>query len=87
MPAHKGRVMTMEDCFPVARRIWLLYLTQWYMDSFRTRHVAGDSGSPPGSYEAMPIKVAEVAAGPVNKILQGDWIWHPNRGTTLKARS
>jgi prepilin-type N-terminal cleavage/methylation domain-containing protein/prepilin-type processing-associated H-X9-DG protein len=58
------------------------YLVEWYMDAFRTRLVAGDSSSPPGSYEATPIKVSEVATGPVNKILQGDWIWHPNRGTT-----
>jgi hypothetical protein len=47
------------------------YLVQWFMDSFRTRHLAGDSSSPPGSYEATPMKLGEVGAGPVNKILQG----------------
>lgn len=58
------------------------YLTQWYMDSFRTRMVAGDVSAPVGTYEATPIKASEVSKGPVNKIIQGDWIWHPNRGTT-----
>jgi prepilin-type N-terminal cleavage/methylation domain-containing protein/prepilin-type processing-associated H-X9-DG protein len=58
------------------------YLTQWYMDSFRTRMVAGDSSAPAGTPEATPIKASEVSKGPVNKIIQGDWMWHPNRGTT-----
>jgi prepilin-type N-terminal cleavage/methylation domain-containing protein/prepilin-type processing-associated H-X9-DG protein len=58
------------------------YLTQWYMDSFRVRLVAGDSSAPAGTYEATPIKASEVSMGPVNKIIEGDWIWHPNRGTT-----
>src|SRR5581483_5907710 len=57
------------------------YLTQWYMDSFRTRMVAGDSSALQGTYEATPIKASEVSKGPVNKIIQGDCIWHPNRGT------
>lgn len=57
------------------------YLTEFYMDAFRTKRVAGDSSFPPGTYEGTSIKVSEVAAGPVTKIIQGDWIWHPNRGT------
>jgi hypothetical protein len=28
------------------------------------------------------MKTAEIALSPVNKIIQGDWIWHPNRGWT-----
>jgi prepilin-type N-terminal cleavage/methylation domain-containing protein len=58
------------------------YLPQWYMDSFRTKHIVGDSSSPPGSYEGTPMKASEVSASSVNKIVQGDYIWHPNRGTT-----
>jgi prepilin-type N-terminal cleavage/methylation domain-containing protein/prepilin-type processing-associated H-X9-DG protein len=81
-PSDKGDEFTgATNCF---LQYGNSYLVQWYMDSFRTRHVAGDISSPPGSYEATPIKLSEVAAGPVNKILQGDWIWHPNRGTTAQ---
>lgn len=79
-PSDKGDELTgATNCF---EQYGNSYLTQWFMDSFRTRHIAGDSSSPPGSYEATPIKLAEVATSPVNKFLQGDWIWHPNRGTT-----
>ena len=62
------------------------YLPQFQHDSFRTRHTAGDATFPPGSYEGKPMKTSEVAVKPVNKILVGDWMWHPNRGTT-SARS
>jgi len=27
-----------------------------------------------------PMKVSQIAVRPVNKIIQGDWNWHPNRG-------
>ncbi len=58
------------------------YLPQFQHDSFRTRHTAGDANFPPGSYEWRPMKASDVAVRPVNKILCGDWLWHPNRGTT-----
>lgn len=56
------------------------YLPQFQHDSFRTRHIAGDANSPKGSYNWMPIKSSEVARSPSNKIIQGDWMWHANRG-------
>jgi len=78
-PSDKGDELTgATNCYA---QYGNSYLPQWYMDSFRTRHLVGDSSSAPGSYEATPMKLAEVATSPVNKILQGDWIWHPNRGT------
>jgi prepilin-type N-terminal cleavage/methylation domain-containing protein/prepilin-type processing-associated H-X9-DG protein len=80
-PSDKGDELTgATNCF---LQYGNSYLPQWYMDSFRTRHVVGDSSSPLGSYEATPMKVSEVSQGPVNKFVQGDWIWHPNRGTTV----
>jgi prepilin-type N-terminal cleavage/methylation domain-containing protein/prepilin-type processing-associated H-X9-DG protein len=79
-PSDKGDELTgATNCFS---QYGNSYLIQWYMDSFRTRKVAGDVSSPPGSPEALPIKASEVAVAPVTKIIQGDWIWHPNRGTT-----
>jgi prepilin-type N-terminal cleavage/methylation domain-containing protein len=55
------------------------YRTQFAVNSFRTRHVMGDSRGAPGSPEAKPIKTSLVAQSPVNKIIQGDSPWHGNR--------
>ncbi len=79
-PSDKGDELTgATNCYA---QYGNSYLIQWYMSSFRTRMVAGDSSSPAGTAEATPIRATEVSKGPVNKIIQGDWIWHPNRGTT-----
>ncbi len=55
------------------------YLPQFQHDSFRVRHVVNDARFPKGSYEATPIRGAEVARSPSNKIVQGGWHWHQNR--------
>ncbi len=55
------------------------YRGQFAVNSFRTRHVFGDSQGTPGSAEARPIKTTLVAISPVNKIIQGDVPWHGNR--------
>ena len=55
------------------------YRSQFGVNTFRTRHVTGDSLASPTSPEARPIKVDMVALSPVNKILQGDVPWHGNR--------
>jgi hypothetical protein len=55
------------------------YRTQFAVNSFRTRHVTGDSVAPAGSPEARPIKVSLVSQSPANKIIQGDVPWHGNR--------
>lgn len=52
------------------------YLTQFSYDLFRTKMVCGSVNGAPS------IKQNEVAKSPHNKIIQGDWIWHPNRGVT-----
>jgi len=55
------------------------YRAQFGMNSFRTRHVTGDSLAPAGSPQALAIKGSLVAMSPVNKIIQGDVPWHGNR--------
>jgi prepilin-type N-terminal cleavage/methylation domain-containing protein/prepilin-type processing-associated H-X9-DG protein len=50
------------------------YVTQHGWDSWRTRHVTGESLNP-GTDSGTPIKSAEVARSAVNKIIQGDWEW------------
>lgn len=32
-------------------------------------------------YEARPIKSSEIAQAAAKKIIEGDWIWHPDRGS------
>jgi len=44
--------------------------------SFRVRTVTAPAGS------SRPMKTSEIALAPTRKIIQGDWVWHPNRGTT-----
>jgi prepilin-type N-terminal cleavage/methylation domain-containing protein len=56
------------------------YLPEWYGDFMRTKRVFGSLGSPRSSYEGQSMKTSEIAQSAVNKIIQGDWIWHYNRG-------
>ena len=58
------------------------YLMEWAADAFRTKHTTGDAGNP-GSYNGQSMKTTEIAQSPANKIMQGDWIWHPNRGWSV----
>jgi len=58
------------------------YLVEWAADAFRVRHVTGDSRATRGTPEATPMKTSDIAVRPSNKILQGDWPWHANRGNT-----
>jgi prepilin-type N-terminal cleavage/methylation domain-containing protein/prepilin-type processing-associated H-X9-DG protein len=77
-PADKGDFLyAAKECFG---EFGNSYLPQFQHDSFRVKHVAGDERLPRGSYEATPIKGSEVARRPANKIIQGDWAWHANRG-------
>ena len=54
------------------------YLVQWAGDSFRVKHISGDSTAP-GTPNGTSIKGAEVALRPVSKVIAGDWQWHGNR--------
>ena len=55
------------------------YRVQYAIDTWRVKHVTGDSKAARTSPEARPIKTSEIAQSPVNKIIQGDWHWHGNR--------
>ncbi len=78
-PSDKGDELTgATNCF---EQYGTSYLPQFQHDSFRTRHTLGDNTFPAGSYAALPMKVSEAAIAPTTKLLQGDWLWHPNRGT------
>ena len=61
------------------------YLIEWANDAFRVRRVTADSLAGRGAPQATPIKDSEIATSPSNKILFGDWPWHANRPTSVKA--
>jgi len=56
------------------------YLMEWAVDFIRTRRVTGNVGAPRSSDDGQSIKTSEVARSAATKIVQGDWIWHVNRG-------
>jgi prepilin-type N-terminal cleavage/methylation domain-containing protein len=59
------------------------YLMEWAADYVRVRHVTGNIAASRSSDEGQSMKVSEIAISPANKIVQGDWIWHPNRGVGM----
>jgi prepilin-type N-terminal cleavage/methylation domain-containing protein/prepilin-type processing-associated H-X9-DG protein len=55
------------------------YLTLWQVTTLRAKHVTGNINAPRGSREATPMKSADVAQSPSNKLIQGDWPWWADR--------
>jgi hypothetical protein len=53
------------------------YLTEWWADFFRTKHVTSNSADT----SVAPIKAGEIAQRPTTKLICGDWPWHANRST------
>ena len=60
------------------------YLMEWAIDYARTRRVTGDLLAPRNSDQGRSIRTSEIALSASKKIVQGDWIWHSNRGFTDK---
>ncbi len=83
-PNDKGDKFNSQNIQNCYRSYGNSYLPQFQHDSFRVRHVAGDSNMARNTYEGTPIKTSEVALSPANKIVQGDWPWHANRGNIDK---
>lgn len=84
-PADKGDAAIWHPTLP-NKNCWEVfgnsYLVEWTDDDFGVKHVFGDVNSPPGSPHGQSMKGAEISLSPINKIIQGDWIWHPNRGNS-----
>ena len=81
---HGDNLLSIDSCYETYGNSYLL---QWayafsaqynvspgYCYTFRARCVTSDDG--------RSMKLGQIAISPVNKLIQGDWIWHPNRGTT-----
>lgn len=56
------------------------YLMEWAADGFRVKRITGNIAAPRANYDGKSMKSSEVALSAANKIMIGDWPWHPNRG-------
>jgi prepilin-type N-terminal cleavage/methylation domain-containing protein len=82
-PADKGDAAIWHPTQP-NKRCWDVfgnsYLAEWAWDMFGVQHVFGDLAVSPNAPTGRPMKSSEISVAPTTKIIQGDWIWHPNRG-------
>jgi prepilin-type N-terminal cleavage/methylation domain-containing protein len=79
-PSDKGDIYPAHGATNCYEQYGNSYLTEFQVDFVRTRRVCGNVGLSPVTDAGQSIKTAQLAEGPSNKIIQGDWIWHPNRG-------
>jgi prepilin-type N-terminal cleavage/methylation domain-containing protein len=81
-PADKGDAYV-AHCTPPGKSCWDMfgtsYLPPWSLNGFGVQYVFGTTYDP---LDIPSIKASVIDRHPVNKIIQGDWIWHPNRGNT-----
>jgi prepilin-type N-terminal cleavage/methylation domain-containing protein len=79
------------DCFfvhptPPGANCWSVfgnsYLVEWQTDYFGVKHAFGDVNSPANTPAGQSMKSGDISVAPTTKIIQGDWLWHPNRGNT-----
>jgi prepilin-type N-terminal cleavage/methylation domain-containing protein len=77
-PADKGDAAPWHPT-PPGTNCWdafgTSYLPQWRWDYFGVKAVFGGAG-------VLSIKESAIAVSPAKKIIQGDWVWHSNRGVT-----
>jgi len=88
-PADKGDLFREKNIGDyVATSCWYQYgnsyLMEWAVDYVRVRRVTGDVGAARSSDEGKSITTTEISQGASKKIVQGDWIWHFNRGVDDK---
>lgn len=65
-----------KDCWDV---FGTSYLPEWSVAVYGVQTVFGETSDPA---DFPSISESLIDRHPVNKIIQGDWIWHPNRGNT-----
>ena len=57
---------------------------EWAIDYVRVRRVTGDLEAARNTDPGKSMSTAEISLGASKKIIQGDWIWHFNRGVDDK---
>lgn len=81
-PADKGDAYAAHPT-PPGKNCWDMfgtsYLPQWSHSGFGVQYVFGTTGDP---VNFPSIKESVLGRHPANKIILGDWMWHPNRGNT-----
>ncbi len=81
-PADQGDPFAAHPT-PPGKNCWDMfgtsYLPEWYVGVYGVQAVFGETSDP---VDFPSIKESIIDRHPVNKIIQGDWIWHPNRGNT-----
>jgi prepilin-type N-terminal cleavage/methylation domain-containing protein len=76
-----GEVFVGINCTNCWAQYGTSYLMEWGTDFARVKLVFGDSSPDArGTYSGTSITGAGIALSAANKIILGDWIWHPNRG-------
>jgi prepilin-type N-terminal cleavage/methylation domain-containing protein len=58
------------------------YLVEWQVDIFGVKHPFGDINSPAITSAGQSMKSGGISIAATTKIIQGDWLWHPNRGNS-----
>ncbi|HRI15098.1 MAG TPA: prepilin-type N-terminal cleavage/methylation domain-containing protein [Verrucomicrobiota bacterium] len=56
------------------------YLMEWAADFVRVKRITGNIAAARTAYDGNSMKSSEVALSAANKMMIGDWPWHPNRG-------
>ena len=85
-PADKGDLFYEQNfgkrCTNAYVQYGTSYLMEWAADFVRVKRVTGNIGAPRGQYDGQSMKSSEIALSSANKMVIGDWPWHPNRGFT-----
>jgi len=81
-PADKGDPFPAHPT-PPGKTCWDMfgtsYLPQWSYNGFGVQYVFGAADD---ALDFPSVKASVIDRHPVNKIIQGDWNWQPNRGNT-----
>ena len=85
-PADKGDLFYEQNfgkkCTNAYVQYGTSYLMEWAADFVRVRRVTGNISAPRSQDDGRSIKSSEIALSAANKMVIGDWPWHPNRGFT-----
>jgi len=81
-PADKGDIYPAHGATNCYAQYGNSYLIEWAVDYIRTKRICGNVAYPVSQYDGQSMTLSEIGLSPANKLLQGDWIWHANRGVT-----
>jgi prepilin-type N-terminal cleavage/methylation domain-containing protein len=80
-PADNGDAFNAHPT-PPGKNCWDIFGTSYLPPWVSAYGVQSVFGNISDTLDFPSIKESVIDRHPVNKIIQGDWIWHPNRGNT-----